>query len=150
MELKSRIGVAVMFAADSFNRTFMELKYWRETEVVGIPVVLIVPLWNWNFNRYVDITRVVVVLIVPLWNWNSAIGKHNVVRDECFNRTFMELKYSLGILFGNNIFQVLIVPLWNWNQGRCMVAYRLFGFNRTFMELKYLCSNGEAGYNRRF
>ena len=53
------------------------------------------------------------VLIVPLWNWNEeAANGGNAF--ECFNRTFMELKY------GNQLYSDIGQD----------------GFNRTFMELK--------------
>ena len=53
-----------------------------------------------------------------------------------FNRTFMELKYKINIIWNIN-WQVSIVPLWNWNcvfrDGKSIF---LACFNRTFMELK--------------
>ena len=36
---------------EGFNRTFMELKYGLELVEIAEGVVLIVPLWNWNFER---------------------------------------------------------------------------------------------------
>ena len=78
--------------------------------------------------------------------------------DQCFNRTFMELKFKdkQGIKRSTRRFQsylygieidimsirdhthlVSIVPLWNWNEvcsdAFCEINLR---FNRTFMELK--------------
>ena len=51
------------------------------------------------------------VLIVPLWNWN-----YNVKEDEFIekgsNCTFMELKFESAGCY-NNGKDVLIVPLWN-------------------------------------
>ena len=57
----------------SFNRTFMELKYPNMHQKNHPHIVLIVPLWNWNFPC--------ALLISLIWSG--------------FNRTFMELKYLL-------------------------------------------------------
>ena len=56
--------------------------------------VLIVPLWNWNYDSSLDISEV----------------------TACFNRTFMELKYDHDFSL-HTLVKVLIVPLWNWNDG---------------------------------
>ena len=56
---------------ESFNRTFMELKYADGGNCFHILQVLIVPLWNWNGEVYVKSDGTL-----------------------CFNRTFMELKYG--------------------------------------------------------
>ena len=51
MELKSitfREYIARIFC---FNRTFMELKLWIFKPSATVLLVLIVPLWNWNFLR---------------------------------------------------------------------------------------------------
>ena len=56
---------------ESFNRTFMELKYLSGKKITSTQIkVLIVPLWNWNTESLLEIEEV-----------------------ESFNRTFMELKY---------------------------------------------------------
>ena len=54
------------------------------------------------------------VLIVPLWNWNY-IATAKAVGLRSFNRTFMELKY-LKHEHQKLSERVLIVPLWNWNK----------------------------------
>ena len=36
---------------DSFNRTFMELKYSKTGRTTFGIIVLIVPLWNWNDRK---------------------------------------------------------------------------------------------------
>ncbi len=99
-------------------------------------LVLIVPLWNWNFGSRIflivsyGINCTVVelkpgkqshlynqqmVLIVPLWNWNR-LRRGNIRRKSI----------------------VLIVPLWNWN-----IIYTerkdgvLPGINCTVVELKH-------------
>ena len=55
--------------AESFNRTFMELK--------------------WNGAK--GTAAILHVLIVPLWNWNERTQKVHGGNTR-FNRTFMELK----------------------------------------------------------
>ena len=55
------------------NRTFMELK-WRKKH----PYEFCGPI----------------VLIVPLWNWNQGTSIEDDERAERSNRTFMELKYG--------------------------------------------------------
>ena len=59
-------------------------------------------------------------------------GIHKIVS---FNRTFMELKWSLFVISGV-CSRVLIVPLWNWNGGTTSHQEPPPRFNRTFMELK--------------
>ena len=99
----------------------------------------------------------IVVLIVPLWNWNVD-GSCGNKASFCFNRTFMELKYSskkmawsLQGSFNRTFMElkyvsafgwssqssVLIVPLWNWNFHLASKNPALGCFNRTFMELKW-------------
>ena len=80
--------------------------------------VLIVPLWNWNFYRWLTCKQKALVLIVPLWNWNLSVYDDKA-RFPCFNRTFMELKCHL-------VHPVRLVTK---------------SFNRTFMELKLVCSD---------
>ena len=47
MELKLSSGQVNSFRAMSFNRTFMELKWFNQTGALDFPMrVLIVPLWN--------------------------------------------------------------------------------------------------------
>ena len=131
----------------------MELKYQKKHHWNHRQSVLIVPLWNWNsIAAYLD-KRNNSVLIVPLWNWNNVQstcwGSIN-----CFNRTFMELKYSTRSSQWF-YFIVLIVPLWNWNghekQQRQQEKQR---FNRTFMELKWFRDNSrntkKVSFNRTF
>ena len=59
------------FVMQSFNRTFMELKWSQRLRRLVQQRVSIVPLWNWNIVQY----------------RRFRIGL-------CFNRTFMELKLS--------------------------------------------------------
>ena len=67
------------------------------------------------------------------YNWK----KEKFDIRNCFNRTFMELKFCImqrrWAPWG-----VLIVPLWNWN-ANTPSPFIIFAssFNRTFMELKY-------------
>ena len=98
---------------ESFNRTFMELKFPRKSVFAHHLGVLIVPLWNWNFEDNVS-------AVVVTW---------------CFNRTFMELKYKFTA-HSTWWLLVLIVPLWNWNGTNPKIFRFVEGFNRTFMELK--------------
>ena len=60
-------------------------------------------------------TFVDLVLIVPLWNWNYAAQMAQLMTEKGSNRTFMELKLLMR-LYGVSLQQVLIVPLWNWNE----------------------------------
>ena len=98
-------------------------------------LVLIVPLWNWNYILCASSPTAYRVLIVPLWNWN--LYRNSAVRGLIrFNRTFMELKLQWRVLISSVIWRfnrtfmelkldfkleavsvspVLIVPLWNWN-----------------------------------
>ena len=46
MELKFRSAIALQKYKESFNRTFMELKYTYVPPADGSSEVLIVPLWN--------------------------------------------------------------------------------------------------------
>ena len=48
MELKFRPSMEAPERAQSFNRTFMELKYLQPVTTGYAVAVLIVPLWNWN------------------------------------------------------------------------------------------------------
>ena len=100
-------------ANPGFNRTFMELKYRRSKATVrrfafqsylyGIEIVpgclrfhvalvSIVPLWNWNWPKVCAVTSSALfqsylygIEIDKNGHWQTAVN--------CFNRTFMELKY---------------------------------------------------------
>ena len=48
MELKYTLQTDKTYNSDSFNRTFMELKFVEKTTTKDDKEVLIVPLWNWN------------------------------------------------------------------------------------------------------
>ena len=75
------------------------------------------------------------VLIVPLWNWNRIFFNSEDKRFESSNRTFMELKYiDIDDVFSTS--DVLIVPLWNWNTCKGCTKLAILSSNRTFMELK--------------
>ena len=92
MELK--LGSSLHSAArwDGSNRTFMELKLYTYKLLKISVLVLIVPLWNWNWAKHLVFLYLKVVLIVPLWNWNEEYEfKYSAVGGS--NRTFMELKY---------------------------------------------------------
>ena len=41
-----------------------------DSAIVGVVIVLIVPLWNWNRGWAGVKPSEKDVLIVPLWNWN--------------------------------------------------------------------------------
>ena len=75
-----------------FNRTFMELKCDRDSQINIFYRVLIVPLWNWNRWLVRFYSSQCYVLIVPLWNWNLFFLSLLETVLWCFNRTFMELK----------------------------------------------------------
>ena len=106
------------------------------TEIIQRHFVLIVPLWNWNTSAS-DFSKCQLdVLIVPLWNWNLYWEVKHKQMPFCFNRTFMELKFTTPSPLSAKE-KVLIVPLWNWNYHQIFACYLISGFNRTFMELKY-------------
>ena len=92
-------------AADSSNRTFMELKSIKIYSTENSEVVLIVPLWNWNMNKYV----------------------REVMANKGSNRTFMELKSLIPYWMASKS-PVLIVPLWNWNDEMRQVDEWYFRF----------------------
>ena len=54
------------------------------------------------------------VLILPLWNWNYDHRGRRQGGVTGFTRTFMELKQDMHASNAINI-PVLLVPLWNWN-----------------------------------
>ena len=114
MELKFAYRRILSCGWSCSNRTFMELKFMQlscafnqkptfKSYLYGIEIKLIVNLWICLF----------MVLIVPLWNWNWAHGTKGIWVVGS-NRTFMELKFrkSIRIICCK---LVLIVPLWNWN-----------------------------------
>ena len=142
-------------AAICFTRTFMELKLecdkFKENKEEFYSY-----LYGIETHLYNAFLLFQVVLLVPLWNWNfgSTPMKTSWI---CFTRTFMELKLETDKAFCIDI-QVLLVPLWNWNRlaaistafARTFYSY-LYGietckhhtwknefqsFTRTFMELK--------------
>ena len=126
MELKSCCSYCSSIASTCFNRTFMELKSVLNPFWTVVLLVLIVPLWNWNYEH-----------LVSLYEYFG------------FNRTFMELKYRQKV--GANLFcAVLIVPLWNWNKLAAAEIPLALCFNRTFMELKFIKNNNIIGTVRSF
>ena len=137
MELKCNNRFRCSDETDSFNRTFMELKY-RLYYRIGkrLPKVLIVPLWNWNRQGSLLLHHPSWVLIVPLWNWNPIVAALLRTLIISFNRTFMELKFEF-CRFCPYASAVLIVPLWNWNLLDESLGIEAASFNRTFMELKF-------------
>ena len=108
----SEIVYIIVCSTTSFNRTFMELKYYFYVSKLQKCNVLIVPLWNWN-----KVSSISIILILS------------------FNRTFMELKYYFYVSKLQKC-NVLIVPLWNWNKVSSISIILILSFNRTFMELK--------------
>ena len=58
--------------------------------------VSIVPLWNWNNSCSRSLSKSYSVSIVPLWNWNNS-RTFLLKRWRSLNRTFMELKFRLGL-----------------------------------------------------
>ena len=97
-------------------------------------MVLIVPLWNWNFEVAPSPMTVqssnCTFMELKFWNW--ALTDNGTEGSNC---TFMELKCQLWVL-GGWCSLVLIVPLWNWNRCLRCDCSRLSGSNCTFMELK--------------
>ena len=134
----------------------MELKQIKGSGNTVRQVVLIVPLWNWNYKevenrtalkssnrtfmelkrKFASVRNVSIsVLIVPLWNWN-------VCRYYFFVEVFPVLIVPLWnwnlqmVHIVVTLLLVLIVPLWNWNVDDADRGYFGNGSNRTFMELK--------------
>ena len=113
MELKLYSDALDNVGRYGFNRTFMELKF-QQPNLPGLHYnVLIVPLWNWNWDlqRWWHQTT---VLIVPLWNWNNWTSEY----CECFCYVLIVPLWNWNLqvtILSNNIKKVLIVPLWNWN-----------------------------------
>ena len=129
-------GHKCLFGASS-NRTFMELKCSKYTELAAIKAVLIVPLWNWNATIHRRCSYGYEVLIVPLWNWNKKEKTIPHVLNGS-NRTFMELKFfdpktgTFKDYSSNRTFMELKFKFSRtWNR-------TIFRSNRTFMELKWI------------
>ena len=136
MELKSQWARRYNARNRSFNRTFMELKSPCRSLPAAPPLVLIVPLWNWNDWALSLLGSRRRVLIVPLWNWNIFL----------LRVMLQDLKVLIVPLWNWNSFArvslvnkfvVLIVPLWNWNLLLVIIQRLKDGSNRTFMELKF-------------
>ncbi len=97
-----------------FNRTFMELKFASFLFIMTVAVVLIVPLWNWNFvTKSVDMSQYM-CFNRTFMELKSLSRNPLVWLSTSFNRTFMELKFRWWRCWLLH-FVVLIVPLWNWN-----------------------------------
>ena len=142
----------------SSNRTFMELKWRRESRAAGRSRVLIAPLWNWNFIYFLGINAAHIVLIAPLWNWNLDSAAYTRLRENVliaplwnWNADYYRIwcnfyKVLIAPLWNWNVsdwqpsqpdVRVLIAPLWNWNVVRQRYATAEYSSNRTFMELKF-------------
>ena len=136
VELKPFFNSPVFKSNTGLNRTFVELKH-------AFPIVdnIRAPCLNRTFVELKPHSALyrcprVVVLIEPLWNWNF-IFRVIAVRASCLNRTFVELKPDARQHCYSDQLAVLIEPLWNWNGGHadCEVPH-LPRLNRTFVELK--------------
>ena len=107
--------------------------------------VSIVPLWNWNCIRCVE--------LIFSWKFQSYLYGIEIRWTEAkclmaltrFNRTFMELKLRLLLPCGA-VCLVSIVPLWNWNMDllvslKCLILFQsyLYGIEIMFL-LKAFCS----------
>ena len=114
----------------------MELKYSNRFKKMLPLLVLIVPLWNWNYHSYQKNRSRYRVLIVPLWNWNL-VEEAVIIKVLRSNRTFMELKSSSNIpsffrtISSNRTFMELKYERYT------TALQELNSSNRTFMELKY-------------
>ena len=85
---------ALTYSTFGFNRTFMELKCWW---LYSEPVMVVFQSYLYGIemahhNRS-SIHRPL-VSIVPLWNWNKNVKVLAFCVFRCFNRTFMELKWT--------------------------------------------------------
>ena len=116
----------------------MELKLKGKEKAWKTDCVLLVPLWNWNVNKFCDFKRSNWVLLVPLWNWNKFKWRW-IFFYFCFTRTFMELKRIFSSVSGG-VFPVLLVPLWNWNVG----SFCQFDLERQFYSYLYGIETGKA------
>ena len=136
MELKRLSLVHYLKKIIGFTRTFMELKLMRKRmDASSADVVLLVPLWNWNFPcESHDDTRGI-VLLVPLWNWNTR-------ESTLYGKEYWFYSYLYGIetIYRSSsvlAIRVLLVPLWNWNFLHFSISPDASKcFTRTFMELK--------------
>ena len=72
MELKRDKGNTGSTGDKAFNRTSMELKpNLGKAIFVKFTLLLIEPVWNWNFDAAFERKRVVLPLLIePVWNWN--------------------------------------------------------------------------------
>ena len=65
--------------------------------------LLIEPVWNWNAAIDTICDDLLKLLIEPVWNWNIEIAAWNAGYPGAFNRTSMELKLIVLVVFNNGI-----------------------------------------------
>ena len=99
----------------TFNRTSLELKPSAPAAIGPSRLLLIEPVWNWNWVRGVNNKCFDILLIEPVWNWNVQVRKLHRIRRS----------------------RLLIEPVWNWNMTDDNLGrYLKCSFNRTSLELK--------------
>jgi len=108
-----RKKVPCAFFMLTVNRTNVELKSITRGETSICCLLLIAPMWNWNFYHRGDADCRGLLLIAPMWNWNER-GHFRTV--------------PAGLL--------LIAPMWNWNSPLTFIVKLVDTVNRTNVELK--------------
>ena len=91
MELKFVNLLFIEFWHDTYNCTFMELKSIIDFIVIPIYILIIAPLWNWNFSA------VEIAAYVDSYNCTFMELKLGLICEvekvlRSYNCTFMELK----------------------------------------------------------
>ena len=145
----------------SFNRTNVELKSFLLISLRKIQLLLIEPMWNWNFteSRVIFNNELLLIepmwnwnltesqawccatwlLIEPMWNWNKVVSPLTAESGVTFNRTNVELKSEYGSICPVSKlhpFNRTNVEL-KWEVRTALDCARR-SFNRTNVELKYL------------
>ena len=136
MELKpdSRLQRPEFLGAS--NCTNMELKQGPERLQIIRHILLIAPIWNWNFMSGPVLSEAKLLLIAPIWNWNCYSMLSSRSFDVTSNCTNMELKrlrcsgayrsfltsnctnMELKLYSDASVWccqRLLIAPIWNWN-----------------------------------
>ena len=92
MELKPCLTGACISWYSRFTRTFMELKHYSLVYTELIYIVLLVPLWNWNYILFTlfDFTS---AFYSYLYGIETSLKAAPELELQSFTRTFMELKH---------------------------------------------------------
>ena len=115
-ELKPAARVWGIVWRASLDRTYEELKQVRNKAQQACCLVWIVPMRNWNRLSIRSSRFRRLVWIVPMRNWNTDTGLMATNRLRCLDRTYEELKPTLGGSHSYWGWPVWIVPMRNWNR----------------------------------